>query len=373
MSLKGVRKAVLDVEPYVPGKTTEEVICEKGLTSVVKLGSNENPYGPFPSALEAMKDELVRLNTYPDVSFGEIKKAISGLYGLEAANVCISHGAEGMLQTLARTFIEKGDRILLPGATYSLYREISKLMGADIVDVPMKDSFYIDMEALIEALTPETRLIWLNNPNNPTGTIFDSTLLEKLLDKIPESCWVVLDEAYAEFADPLKMPDTGALIRAGYNVISVRTFSKAYGLAGARIGYALCREEMAVIIDTVSEPFNANRVGIAGALATLRKDREASLSAIQKIKDERRRIIDSLSEMGLDPLPSETNFVFFSTPFSAKDLSEALLEKGVIVRPCSGWGYSRSIRVTVGTPEENSVFLCSITSALDEMRKDDRF
>jgi histidinol-phosphate aminotransferase len=129
---------------------------------------------------------------------------------------------------------------------------------------------------------------------------------------------------------------------------------------------------MAVIIDTVSEPFNANRVGIAGALATLRKDREASVSAIQKIKDERCRLIDSLGEMGLDPIPSETNFVFFSTPFSAKDLSEALLEKGVIVRPCSGWGYQKSIRVTVGTPEENSVFLSTIASVLDEVRKDEQ-
>ncbi len=371
MSLDGIRKAVLNVKPYVPGKTTEEVICEKGLSHVIKLGSNENPYGPFPAALESMERELVKLNTYPDVSFMEIKAVIADIYGLKAENVCISHGAEGMIQTLGKVFIESGDEVLIPSATYSLYTEISSLMGADILTVPMKDDFYLDMDSIRKAVSARTKLIWLNNPNNPTGTMFRKENLDKLLEEIPATCWVVLDEAYAEFADQEKLPDISAYIEKGKNIVSIRTFSKAYALAGARVGYALCREEIAIIIDTVSEPFNANRVGIAGALATLQKDMKECAEAISKIRDERTKLFRSFTEVGLDPVQSQSNFIFVTTPFDAQVVSERLLERGIIIRPCSGWGYSRSIRVTVGTPDENSLFLQELAFVLDSLRKDD--
>lgn len=365
MSVKGVRKSVLGVEPYVPGKTVEEVMCERGLSRVVKLGSNENPYGPFPAAMKAMEKELTRLNTYPDVSFGKIRKALAALYGLTPENVCISHGAEGMLQTLGRTFIDPGDEVVIPEATYQLYAEISKIMGAAIVRIPMKNGVYVDTDALADALRPNTKLVWLNNPNNPTGTVCGKDGIAALLGKMPSSCWLVVDEAYAEFADRDKLPVTADYIREGYNVISVRTFSKAYGLAGARIGYSLSNRDVAVVIDTVSEPFNANRVGIAGALATLKEDVEACETAIGKIKEQRGRIISALNEMGLEPVMSETNFVFFSTPFDASRLFEALLDRGVIVRPCRGWGYPRSIRVTVGTDRDNSIFLDALSGAMN--------
>lgn len=371
MSLDGIRKAVLNVEPYVPGKTTEEVICEKGLSNVIKLGSNENPYGPFPAALEYMEKELVKLNTYPDVSFKKIKDAIAGLYRLKGENICISHGAEGMLQTLGKTFIEPGDEVLIPVATYPLYSEISKLMGADIIRIPMKDNFYIDMASIRKAVSSRTKLIWLNNPNNPTGTMFRKESLDILLEEIPTTCWIVLDEAYAEFADPDNLPDISSYIEKGKNIVSVRTFSKAYALAGARVGYALCRKEIATIIDTVSEPFNANRVGIAGALATLQKDMEECKEAISKIRAERMKLFDAFEEMGLDPVQSQSNFIFVTTPLEASVVTEALLDRGIIIRPCSGWGYSRSIRITVGTPDENSSLLRNFTSVLDQLRKDD--
>lgn len=371
MTLHGLRRSVLNVEPYVPGKTVEEVLCEKGLTTVIKLGSNENPYGPFPAAMEAMKNELEKLNTYPDVSFREIKAVIADLYGLTTQNVCISHGAEGMLQTLARTFIEPGDQVLIPSSTYSLYAEISKLMGAEIIRVPMKDGFYLDMDAVRNAISSRTKLIWLNNPNNPTGTIFRKEKLGRLLEYLPSACWVVLDEAYAEFADQEDLPDVSAYIGRGDNIISVRTFSKAYGLAGARVGYALCRKEMAIVIDTVSEPFNANRVGIAGALASLKNDSNECAVAVSKIKDERLKLIMSLEEMSLEPVRSESNFVFVTTSFDAKVVADRLLDRGVIIRPCSIWGYSRSIRVTVGTPDENQTFLQELAFVMDLLRKDD--
>jgi len=371
MSVEGIRKSVLEVEPYVPGKTIEEVICERGLSHVIKLGSNENPYGPFPSAMKAMKAELVKLNTYPDVSFGEIKRAISGLYGLAPASVCISHGAEGMLQTLARTFIEPGDEVIIPEATYSLYAEISKLMGGDIVRVPMRDGVYVDTQAVKKALSSKTKLIWLNNPNNPTGTVFGKNAIDPILERMSSTCWMVVDEAYAEFADRDRIPDVADYIRRGYHIISVRTFSKAWGLAGARIGYSLSSAELAGLIDTVSEPFNANRVGIAGALASLRDDGGAYADALRNIKEQRTRLVRCLNEMGFHPVPSEANFVFFSIPFDADSLCEGLLDRGVIVRSCSGWGFKRSIRVTVGTDEDNSRFLDELAYVADLFQRGD--
>ncbi|MBN1333728.1 MAG: histidinol-phosphate transaminase [Synergistales bacterium] len=370
MSLKGIRKAVLQVDPYVPGKTTEEVMCEKGLKNVIKLGSNENPYGPFLNALKAMTEELSRINSYPDVSFKEIKRAIAELSGLEPENVCISHGAEGMLQTIGKTFLEPGDEVILPSSTYGLYREISKLMGAKVVEVPMKEEYYIDLHGCLRSLSERTKLIWLNNPNNPTGTVFDRKDLQELLRRMPSHSWVILDEAYGEFTDPSDLPDTGSFIRDGKNVISVRTFSKAFGLAGARIGYCLCSDEMSVLIDTVSEPFNANRIGIAGAMATLKDDSKEYLHALSCIRKERERLLKEFAGLGLMPVRSHTNFVFVETGFNGDMISERMLDKGVIVRSCTGWNYPSSLRITVGTPRENEIMLLALSETLEDLRKE---
>lgn len=365
MPLNGLRKVVLGVEPYIPGKSTEEVMAEKGLKNVIKLGSNENPYSPFKNAMEAMKNEVSRLNTYPDVSFHEIREKIAAIYGLKASNICISHGAEGMLQTMGKVFIDPGDEVIIPTSTYGLYSEISKVMGAEIVDVPMKEKYYIDIDAIISKVNSKTKLLWLSNPNNPTGTVFEKQDLERLFKKLPSHCWVILDEAYAEFADQELMPDIAALINSGVNMISIRTFSKAYGLAGARLGYAVCREEMSVVIDTVTEPFNANRVGIAGALATLKYDSDEYLSALTKIKAGREWITAELRKMGLSPVSSQTNFVFVDTPFNAGIISEKLLDRGIIIRPCTGWNYPNAVRITVGKKEQNELLIEELGAILE--------
>jgi len=356
MALKGLRPEVLSMNPYEPGKTIEEVRRELGIEKIIKLGSNENPYGPFPEALEAMRAEMNKANRYPDIAFEEIKGLLAGIHGVKAENIAISHGAEGMLQAMGKCFIEKGDEILLPSATYGLYNEISKLMGGRIVDVPLKN-YSVDLERAAEAVTERTKLIWLCNPNNPTGTIVEPRLLDRLFEKLPETAWVVLDEAYAEFAPKGLLPDRARLISEGRNLVSIRTFSKAYGLAGARLGYAIAREEIVTVIDTVSEPFNANRIGIAGGVAVLTRDKDACERARLTIIADRQRISENLERMGLSVVPSHTNFVFFETPFSARTVADALLKQGIIVRPCTGWGYDRAIRVTVGTSGEVDVFL----------------
>jgi histidinol-phosphate aminotransferase len=367
MNVKGLRPEVLSMDPYEPGKTIEEVRRDLGLENIIKLGSNENPYAPFPGALEAMRAEVENTNRYPDIAFEEIKGLLADIHSVAPENIAISHGAEGMLQAMVKCFIETGDEVLLPSVTYALYRELSKLMGARIVDVPLRD-FTVDLESAASAVTDRTKLVWLCNPNNPTGTIIEPHLLDRLFERLPETAWVVLDEAYAEFTSKELLPDRARLIAQRKNIVSIRTFSKAYGLAGARLGYAIARNEVVTAIDTVSEPFNANRLGIAAGVAVLTRDREACERARLMIVADRKKISIQLEKMGLSVVPSHTNFVFFETPFSAAGVSDDLLKQGVIVRPCGGCGYDRAIRVTVGTGEENDIFLEALAKTINRMK-----
>lgn len=243
-------------------------------------------------------------------------------------------------------------------------------MGAKVVNIPM-NGYSTDMKGIANAVTDRTKLVWVCNPNNPTGTVIDPESLEKFFMALPEDAWVVLDEAYAEFASPEELPDRARLISEGKNLVSVRTFSKAYGLAGARLGYGMAREKVVTAIDTVSEPFNANRLGIAAGVAVLTRDREACERARALILTERERVSQHLQAMGMSVVPSRTNFIFFDTPFHAENLAEELLYRGVIVRPCGGWGYQGAIRVTVGTEEENDIFLAALKETVETMREKD--
>jgi len=363
--LKGMRRSIQGVNAYQAGRSLSDVMREYGLEHVVKLGSNENSYGPFPMALQAMAGEIDRVNIYPEENFRRLRILLGQRFGLGQENIGIGHGAGGVLDALSRTFIEEGDEVIVPKQTYGLYREISRLMGAALVEVPLR-SYRIDLRDIRDAVTERTKLIWLCNPNNPTGTLFDRELLEPLSDMLPDSAWIIADEAYSEFADPSLLPDTVGMIKQGRNIASVRTFSKYYGLAGARIGYVIGSAELIRVYDTVSEPFNANRTGLAGAVATLRHDREAAEDAANSIRRDREELAGRLRELGCGVVPSEANFLFFSAGHDAAVLSERLVRKGVIVRPCTGWGYPEHIRVTIGTGPENGTFLKALGETLPE-------
>jgi histidinol-phosphate aminotransferase len=362
-SVPGIRPVIKEVTPYQPGKFIEDVQDELGLSEVIKIASNENPYGPYPKSIEKMKLELVRLNQYPDSSFKELRRTLGRVHGVSPECICISHGAEGMLQTIGRCFIQEGDEVIIPAATYTLYREISKVMGARVIDASMTAEG-IDLSAIKERIGPKTKLIWLANPNNPTGTIVDKDAFGRLLDALPERAWVVLDEAYAEFADATRLPERVKLILQGRHLISVRSFSKAYGLAGARLGYALAGKEIVTVINTVSEPFNANRVAIAGALAAINEDADSFREAVSRIIRDRALTADRLRRMGLKVIPSQANFLMFETPIDAQQVFEALLKTGVIVRPCNAWGYDHMIRVTIGTSAQMDTFIEALSGVL---------
>lgn len=365
LPIPGVRETITDVHAYEAGKTIEEVRRELGLDRIVKLGSNENPFAPFPEALEAMHEALATIHTYPESSFVELRKLIGDLYALSPEHIAIAHGAGGMLETIARMFIQPGDEVIIPEATYGLYREISRFMGASVRETPLDENNRVDIDGITRNISPRTKVVWLCNPNNPTSTVATGKI-DDLLDALPPDGWLILDEAYAEFADPAVLPDWKRYFAEERRVIVVRTFSKAYGLAGARMGYAIADPATIRCIDTVAEPFNANRIGIAGAIATLERGMASVNNAVARIRNERDRLDTELTTIGCRVADSQTNFVFFALPTDrrANDVVDTLLQRGVIVRNGALWGFPRHIRVTVGTPDENTFFLSQLQEVL---------
>lgn len=359
-----VRKEANDVQAYVPGKSIEEVKEKYSIESVIKLNSNENPYGPYKAALDVMIQEVRRMNIYPEKNFIKLKKILGDKYGLTEDNIGIGHGAGGIIETVAKTFLEDGDEVIVPTESYRLYREVSKIMGAKVIEVPLDNSYTIDLDKINKAITDKTKLIWICNPNNPTATMVDNKKLENLIYSLPEKTWIVLDEAYYEFVDEDKRIDGIKYIKEGKNLMCIRTFSKYYGLAGGRIGYLIADSEIIQYYYRVSEPFNANRTGLAGAVATIELCQNDYIKYGEIIIKDREILNSELKKLGCETHKSYANFIFFSTEYEADDIAEQLLKKGIIVRSCSEWGYSKSIRVTIGTKEENNKFFKSLKEIL---------
>lgn len=365
MNIKGLRDEVFTVSMYVPGKTMDEVKAVYGIDEVIKLGSNENPYGPFENTMKAMTEELKKMNIYPEANFVKLKQILGERFGLTEHNITLAHGAGGAIETLGKLFIEKGDEFIISKQSYGLYREVSKIMGGITKVIPLNENFTVDVDALISMINSKTKMIWLCNPNNPTGTMIAKEDINRILDALPETGWLILDEAYVEFADESKAPNGVDYIKDGKNIIIVRTFSKFYGLAGARMGYIVANKDAITGFDTVAEPFNASRIALCSAISVLTDDYEAVCEGGEKIKYEREKMYDKLDKLGFNPVKSETNFLFFETPYNAPELGEYMMSKGVVVRPCAGWGYDKHIRVTIGTSDEMEIFYSTLLEAIE--------
>lgn len=370
MKIKGIRKEAYNCEKYVSGKSMDDVMEEYGLTEVIKLGSNENQYGPYESAVKAMQDEVGLINIYPEKNYIKLKELIGAKFGVDDEWVSLGHGAGNVLDMIAKTLLEDGDEVIVPQQSYRLYREISKIMGARVIEVSLDENYTIQLEDFKKAMTEKTKIVWICNPNNPTGTVINKDDMDAFVECLPENCWLVIDEAYAEFAKPELLPDVMKYIKAGKQVIDVRTMSKYYGIAGGRVGYLLADPEFVNWYDTVSEPFNANRIGLAAAVALMKEEGQAEcIKYGDKMIAERERLNEELTKLGCCCIDSQANFVFFSTPFDADVIGEMLLKAGVIVRPCGGWGYTKHLRVSIGTKEQNEKFLTEFKKAIKELSK----
>ena len=342
-----VRPSLLGLDPYRPGPGVEELKERYGLTELAKLNWNEGLLGPFPGVSEAVLAELDRAWMYPEHAYTEFREAVASLLGTSPELIIPAHGVQSLIATVAHAFLDPGDSVVVPSPTYGLYAQVSSAAGAHVETVPGRDHRH-DPEALgAAACRVGARLIWLCDPNNPTGSIVERDEWDALLDALPERCAVVVDEAYAEYVHPERRLRREDDVEAGRPVIVLRTFSKIFGLAGLRLGYAVAHESLAPYLDVVQEPFNVNRAALAAGRASLRQP---------GLVDERRRenevaretLARLLRERGVEPFPSEANFLLVRVGVDDLALAEGLLRRGLLVRPGSDFGMPGYIRVTIG-------------------------
>ncbi len=343
------------LSPYVPGKPIEEVAREFGIPDCVKLASNENPLGASPLALAAVRDTLAHGHLYPDGSCFALKRKLATLHGVEPEEVVVGAGTNEILTLLVRTFLAEGEEAVLSENTFLVYRLAVQSCGRRATSVPMRDHRY-DLEAMAGAIGPRTKLVFVANPDNPNGTYVTAAELDRFLDRVPAHVLVVLDEAYFEFVDEADYPDGARLLRRRPRLVVLRTFSKIHGLAGLRVGYALCERDVANYLDRVRDPFNVSSVAQTAAVAAL--EDQAHVEATRAVVREGRALLmRELPGLGFRVVPSVANFVLADVGGSGEALFQALLRHGVIVRPMAAYGMPEAVRISIGTPAENERLL----------------
>ena len=352
---------ILDIQPYQPGKPAEELERELGITSAVKLASNESPFPPSDRVLTAVRAALTGLNRYPDGSGHYLRRALAAHHKVSAESIVLGNGSNELIELLARTFVRPGEEVVIPHPSFVVYPSIVQAVGGTRVVVALKDH-RIDLPRMRRAITALTKMVFVANPNNPTGTIVTAEEVDKFLDKVPEHVIVVFDEAYYDFAEGPDFPDALDHLRHGKRVVILRTFSKMAGLAGLRIGYAIADPDCVALMNRIRQPFNVNTLGQVAALAAL-QDEAHVRRTVEAVRDGVRQLSAALAALGVACVPSRANFVMVELP-DAAGVYEKLLRLGVIVRPLASFGLELGLRITVGTPEENTRLVESLRTVL---------
>lgn len=353
---------------YQPGKPIEDVARELGLgdpEGIIKLASNENALGPSPRAVEAMRKAASRMHIYPDGDNYQLRRALAAKLQVEERQLFIGHGSNEILQLLGHVFLDPGHNIVVSDHAFIVYKLVAALYQAEVISVPMR-SFTHDLAAMAAAITPATRMVFIANPNNPTGTMVSSREIEAFMRDVPPHVAVVFDEAYIELVSESLQPDTPRYVRENRNVFVLRTFSKTYGLAGLRIGYALAPTEGVDLLHRVRQPFNVNAMAQAAALAALADD-----DFVHRTRDDVAAGLVQLGEafdtMGLSYVPSVANFMLVKTGQGSRVFTE-LQKRRVIVRPVDAYHLPEFIRVTVGTCEENKRLITALADVMTLLR-----
>jgi histidinol-phosphate aminotransferase len=363
MSESIFRKELAAIKPYVPGRPIEEVRREYGLTRIEKLASNENPLGPSPKALEAMRAELERVHLYPDAQAFELRTALAAHNGLAPANIVVTNGGEHLLEILPQILIEPGDEAVIPAPSFDLYTSTVAMMGGKPVIVPLAGNDH-DFDAMLRAIGPRTKLVYVCNPNNPTGNIMSRASFDAFAAALPDHVVLFLDEAYYEYAcrDP-EYPDGVALLKARPNTVILRTFSKVGGIAGIRVAYGMCSEPIAQALARVRGTFMVNRIAQAGALGAL-----ADTEHLRRTVELNERSLGAMCAWfdahGYEYVPSRANFVFVDLRRDSRELFDLLMKQGVIVRPGALWGRTTWMRISSGSMDQTEFLLHKLEAVL---------
>jgi histidinol-phosphate aminotransferase len=356
------RKGISRIESYIPGKSIEEVQKAFGVKRWIKLASNENLLGPSPKAVAAIRKELPNIYLYPEGPCTVLRRALAEKLAISEKLVVISNGADNLILMIANAFVNEGDEVMMADPTFSVYTNVTQIMGGKPIKVKLKD-FTHDLESMLKKVNRKTKLVFICNPNNPTGTTVSLEAFNHFLSKLPERVIVVLDEAYGDFVEDAFYPNGLDYIKERKQLIVLRTFSKVYGLAGLRIGYALGRQDLVDCLYQVRDPFPVHRLAQVAAVAAL-NDEDHAIRSIQLVYEGKRYLCKELDRIGLSYVPSQANFIFIDFEKNSGDISEALLEEGIIIRPGKVWGYPTFARVTIGRMEDNRRFIKALKKIL---------
>ncbi|MRR49682.1 MAG: histidinol-phosphate transaminase [Rhodocyclaceae bacterium] len=349
------------ISPYIPGKPITELAREMGLAeeSIVKLASNENPLGMSPKARVAVEKAIAGVERYPDQF--DLVRALAGRFGVTNEQIVLGNGSNDVLDIVARVFLAPGRSAVMSQHAFAVYPIATKTQGAECLIAPARDYGH-DLTAMERAIRPDTRVVWIANPNNPTGNFLPYPELKAFLAAVPGNVAVVLDEAYNEYLPPADRVETQTWVREYPNLVVTRTFSKVYGLAGLRVGYAIASAEVADLMNRVRQPFNVNNLALVAAMAAL-DDHTFIAESYELNRRGMEQIVAGLKHLGIEHIPSHGNFVTFAVPDGAA-INQKLLRQGVIVRPVAGYGLPRHLRVTIGLERENARFLEALAKAL---------
>jgi histidinol-phosphate aminotransferase len=350
-----VRKNILNVTPYIAGKPIEETKRQLGLKEIIKLASNENPLGPSPRAMEAIKKNLKGINRYPDSAGFYLKRKLAKNLNVEPSNLILGNGSDELIDIIIKTFVEDDENIITADVTFLEYEIIAQVNDRRVNTVPLR-YFKYDLESIRKRLDDKTKVIFIANPNNPTGTYVTKYEIEDFMQDLPEDVLLVLDEAYDTFIDVDDFPNSLKYVNNSKNIIVLKTFSKAYGLAGLRIGYAITNSESASFMERVRQPFNVNLLAQGAAIAAL-DDKKFLQKTKKLVLEGKSYLYDSLSKLGIVYVPSVANFILIDVGRDGVGVFKDMLKYGVIVRDMKQYGLKNFIRVTIGTKKENERFI----------------
>jgi histidinol-phosphate aminotransferase len=351
------------LKPYVPGTPIEDVQRKYGLSHVIKLASNENPLGTSPKALAAIQKALTRLNFYPDSQCYNLRHAMADFLKVDPEQLVIGNGGDGIITQTCMAYLDQDSEVIVSKSSFPVYDNFTHIMRAKLIKTPLKD-YGLDLEAMADAITDQTRIIFVCNPNNPTGTIVTADELDAFMARVPDRVLVVLDEAYYELVDSDDYPDSMKYIREEReNVMILRTFSKVYGMAGIRLGYAIAMPSVLAPLNRAKEAFAVNLLAQEAGIAAL-QDQEFLAKTVKMNHDARVWLYEQFERMGLSYVRSHTNFILLHIGPNAGEVQQELLKVGVIVRPCDGYDLCDFLRVTVGSPEQNERFIEALEQIL---------
>ena len=358
---------IYKIKAYQPGKPIEEVKREFKLKNVIKLASNENPLGPSPKAVEAIREYASKINFYPDGGSYYLKKALGEKLGVKEDSIILGNGSDEIVSLITRIFLQKGDEAIMGDPSFLMYKIDAQLSRANVASVSLK-SFRLDLSEMSKAVGPKTKLIFISNPNNPTGTIITEDEVEHFLRDIPPRILAIFDEAYYEYVEDTNYPQSIDLLDGNSNIIILRTFSKIYGLAGLRVGYGVGSPEIIELLNKARPPFNVNSLAQVAALASLEDKDQVNRSKIL-VREGKEFLYSNLRRLKIFFIPTQANFILIKVGKKAKDVAAKLLKKGIIVRGMGAYNLPHYIRVTIGTKPQNEEFIRNLQTVLSSRQE----